>query len=101
LGRSRQWLLDQHSEVPNLVHPHGPCDVFDLLLAHVFEREMEPIADLITDDPADADPAGLGERLQPRRHVHPVAENVVLLNDHVAEVNPEAERMRFSGGIAA
>jgi hypothetical protein len=42
-------------------------------------------------DPADADPAGLGERLQPGSDVHPLTEDVVLLGDHVPEVNPDPE----------
>jgi hypothetical protein len=32
----------------------------------------------------DADPSRLGERLQTRRDIHPIAEDVVLLSDHVA-----------------
>ena len=35
--------------------------------------------ELITHDPADVDPAGLGERLQTGGDIHAVAENVVFL----------------------
>jgi hypothetical protein len=35
--------------------------------------------------------AGLRQRLEPRRHVHPVAENVVTIGDDVAEVDADAE----------
>ena len=36
-------------------------------------------------------PAGLGERFQPRRDVDTVAEDVVVLGDHVAEVDANAK----------
>ncbi len=39
----------------------------------------------------DAEAAGLSERLQPRRNVHPIAEDVLPLGNHVAEVHPNAE----------
>jgi len=42
------------------VDAHRPRDVFDLLLAHVLEREVELVANLIADHPADADAARLG-----------------------------------------
>jgi len=42
------------------VDAHRPRDVLDLLLAHVLEREVELVANLIADHPADADAARLG-----------------------------------------
>jgi hypothetical protein len=73
------------------VNPHRTGDVLDLLLAHVLEGEVEPVSYLITDDPADADPARLGQGLQSRRDIHPIAEDVVLLDNHVAEIDADAE----------
>jgi hypothetical protein len=70
---------------------HWPGDVLDLLLAQILEHEIELVAHLVMHDPADADPAGLGQPFQPRRDVHPIPEDVVLLNDHVAEVDADAE----------
>jgi hypothetical protein len=65
---------------------------FDALLAHVLKGAIELVAHLIPDDPADADPARLGECLQSRRNIHSVAVNVaVALDDHVAEVDTDAE----------
>src|SRR5262249_17733177 len=40
----------------------------------------------------DADPAGLGEALEPRRHVHAVAVDVVALGDDVPDIDPDAKR---------
>jgi hypothetical protein len=39
----------------------------------------------------DADPAGLCQGFQPRRNIHTVAEDVLLLDDHVAKVDADAE----------
>src|SRR6516164_1283016 len=77
--------------MPDPVHTHWPGDVLDLLLAEVLETEFEPVAYLIADDPADADTTWLGQGLQPRGDIDPVAEDVVSLNEHVAEVDADAE----------
>jgi hypothetical protein len=60
LGGSGWRLLSGGSAIPNPISPHGPRDVLDLLLAHVLEGVIEPVAHLVTHHPADADPAGLG-----------------------------------------
>ena len=98
LVRQRQWLaqagrqvLDGDAAVPNPVRTHWPGDVLYLLLAHVLERVIEPVAHLIAHDPADADPAGLGQGFQARGDIHPIAEDIVLLSDHVAEIDADAE----------
>ena len=39
----------------------------------------------------NADPTRFGQPLHPRRDVHPVAENVLLLNDHLAEIDAHAK----------
>ena len=38
-----------------------------------------------------ANSIGLGNALEPGRNIYPVAEDVVLLDDHVTEVNADAE----------
>ena len=62
-----------------------------MLLAHVVKGEIELVSDLVAHDPANADPAGLGERFQARRDIHTVAEDVVLLSDHVAEIDADPQ----------
>ena len=49
------------------------------------------MAHRVTDDAADTDPSGLGECLRPRGDIDPVGEDIVLLNNHVAEVDPDTE----------
>jgi hypothetical protein len=61
------------------------------VLAHRLEREVELRLDLIVDVARDADTARLGEALEARRDVDAVAVDVVVLDDHVAEVDADAE----------
>ncbi len=61
------------------------------MLAAILERDRQLVAHLIAHHPADADPAGLGQSLQPRGDVDAVAENVVAVVDDVAEIDPDAE----------
>jgi hypothetical protein len=49
------------------------------LLAEILETDAEPVAYLIANNPAYTNPTGLGEPLQPRRDIHPIAEDVVFL----------------------
>jgi hypothetical protein len=85
-----------HGDRPRLVeadpeHADRPRQVLDALLAEILEFHAEPVAGLIADRARDADAAGLGELLQARGHVHAVAEDVVVLADHVAQVDADAE----------
>jgi hypothetical protein len=52
----------------------------------------------IAHKPADAD-SGFGERFETSRDIHPVSEDVVLLNENVAQVDPDAKPDRFTVGI--
>ena len=65
--------------------PHWPRDILDALLAHVLEGEVEPVAYLIADDPADADPARFSQAFETRRNVHSISEDIVLLRKYVAD----------------
>ncbi len=73
------------------VDPHRPRDVFDLLLALVVEGEIELVAHLVAHDPADADPARLGQGFQARGDVDAVAVDVVVVADDVADIDADAE----------
>src|SRR3984893_8784418 len=73
------------------INAYRPGDFLDLLLASVLKDEVELVAHLVAHDPADADPAGLGQRLQPCGDIDPVAINVVLLDDDIAEIDADAE----------
>ena len=71
--------------------PDRPGDVLDVLLAQILEGDVEPVADLVAHRRRDADAARLGQRLEPRGDIDAVAEDVAVLDDHVAEIDADAE----------
>ncbi len=67
-------------------------DVLDALVAEILERDvLQPVADLIAHRARDADAARLGEHFEARRDVDAVAKDVVFLDDHVAQIDADAE----------
>jgi hypothetical protein len=58
---------------------------------------------MIVDRVGDEYSASLSQRLQPRRHVNPIAEDVMLLGNHVAEVDthPELNALLWRGARVA
>jgi len=61
------------------------------LLAHVFEEKIELVADLIAHDPARADAAGLSQGFEASRDVNAVPEDIAVIYDYIAEIDPHAE----------
>ncbi len=53
--------------------------------------EIELVPDLVVDGLRDADGAGLGQRLEPGGDVDAVAEDVVAVDDHVAEIDADPQ----------
>jgi hypothetical protein len=49
------------------------------------------VSDLVSHHSGDADPAGLGERLKACRDIDSVAEDVVVLDNDVAEIDADAK----------
>jgi len=68
-----------------------------LLFAEIVERVLEPVAHLIAHNPTDAYPARLSKRLQTRRDVDPIAEDVLAFDNHIAKVDTDAELDPFGG----
>ena len=82
---------------------HGLGDVLDLVLAQGLEGEVELAADVVVDRPRDQDAARLGELLQAGGDVDAVAVDVLAIDDHVAEIDADAELepvLRREGGVA-
>jgi hypothetical protein len=100
LGQGWYLLPDRGGTISDPVDPHRPGDVLDLLLAQILERAIKPIPDLIAHNPADADPAGLGQRLQTRRDVHPIAEDVFPSAMTSPRLIPMRNSIRSSGPVA-
>src|SRR6516165_4864411 len=60
----------------NLEDPHRLGDVLDPLLAERRESDRQPGSDLVAYSTREANPAGLGQRLQPSGDVDPVAKEI-------------------------
>jgi hypothetical protein len=73
------------------IDPHRPRDILDALLAQIREDVGQLVADVVSHCPRDADPARLCERFEARRDIDAVAEDVVVLDDDVAEIDPDPE----------
>jgi hypothetical protein len=73
------------------VDAHRAGNVFDAVLAHIGKADWQLFADLLAHRGADADLAGLGERLKTRRDIDAIAEDVAFIMDDVAEIDADAE----------
>jgi hypothetical protein len=88
--RGRAFLLGRLHD--GAVDPHRAGDVLQRLLAQVLEGDLQLAAvHLVVDGGGDADAAARGELLQPRGDVDPVAVDVALVEDDVAEIDADAE----------
>ena len=61
------------------------------MLAHEFERSRDLTCDLIVDRTTDANATGIGQALEPGRHVDTVAQQVGTLDHDVAQVDAYAK----------
>ena len=66
-------------------------DVLDAQLARIVERQVELALEVVIGGSRDHHPAGLAELLQPRGDVYAVPEQILALNHHVAQVDPDPE----------
>ncbi len=72
-------------------HPHREADILQFLLASVLVGKVELVADILAHRARHRHPTRLGDAFDPRRDIDPVAENVVALDDHIAEVDTDAK----------
>ncbi len=80
-----------------LPDPDRAIDILDTDVAAVLETNVDPIANTLVDDRRDADPTGLGERLQARRDIDTIAVDIVAFNDDIAEVDAYSEHNGWLG----
>ena len=80
-----------------------PGDVFQRLLAEVDEPQAQLAQDLVMNGRRDADPAGVGDALEPRRYVDTVPQDIGAVHHHVAQVDADAEfeALRFGDAFIA
>jgi hypothetical protein len=80
------------------VDAHGTGDVLQVVLAIVEESYVEPTLGILLDACRNGDAAGLCQRLQPRCDVDAIAEDIVLLDHNVADMDAHAELDAAIGG---
>jgi hypothetical protein len=61
------------------------------LLAHVLERDVDLVAHLVAHNATDTDSARFSQCFEARREVDAIAEDIVLVDDDVAEVDADAK----------
>src|ERR1700730_12338986 len=66
-------------------------DVLDRLFTQVLKAEVELVAHLIVHDVGYHDSARIGERLHSRHHVDAIPENIVAVDNDVADIDPDTE----------
>jgi len=89
--RLRRPRLALGGRVANPVNPHWPSDVFDLLLAQILKDKGQPVAHVVVNSIGDQHPAGIGQSFDPSGNVDAVAIEVVTLDDHIAEIDADAQ----------
>ena len=86
-GFRDQFRIELHFEDTD-----GTGNVLDGLIAQILEHDVvEAISDLIAYRARHANATGLGEHLEARRHIDAVAEDVLVLDDHVTQIDPDTE----------
>jgi len=67
-------------------------DVLDGLLTDILEcNAIEAMPELVAHGTRNANAAGLGQRFQPCSDIDAIAKNIVLVDDHVAQIDADAE----------
>ena len=90
-GLWRRWPRRRRALRRQPVGSHGPGDVLQVLLAHILEGEIELARQLIVRRGGDQHASRRTELLQAGRHVHAIAQQVLALDHHVAEMHPDAQ----------
>ncbi len=88
-GRLRGWRRDFVR--PDPIHPDRARDISEVLLAHIREGEIEPAGHVLLNPRGYANPARLGQSLEPCCDIDPIAENVAILDDDVALMDADTQ----------
>jgi hypothetical protein len=80
--------------------PHRLGDILQVLLADVVERTVDLAANMPMRIVGDADTARFGNSLKARCDVDPIAEDIVVVDDDVANVNTDTKLDSEFGGHA-
>jgi hypothetical protein len=64
-------------------------DVFEFLLAHIPETDVELVLDVVEDGSGNANGARIGQLLESRRDIDAVAVNIIAIDNDVADIDPD------------
>jgi hypothetical protein len=70
---------------------HWSGDILDLLFAHIVERKLKLVANLIAHRATHADASRLCQRLKTGRYVDTVAKDVFVINNDIANIQANAK----------
>jgi hypothetical protein len=76
------------------VEPYRPFDILQRLLAEIVERKISLASDLLEGAARKAYTAWLTLVLDPCRNIDSVPEDIVGVDDDIADIDPDAERYR-------
>jgi hypothetical protein len=82
------------------VHPDRLSDVLDLLIPEIIETQLQLVADVVARCAGDTNSARLCESFEAGCDVNAVAEQVLAVDDDIADVHADAELHRLVGGSA-
>ena len=85
----------------HFVHADRTADIFDVLLAEILETDRQTVGNLIAHRGGNADAARLRQPFKPRGDVDAVAEDIVVLDDDVAQIDADAIEQRARRGHVA
>src|SRR5690349_12445828 len=71
--------------------PYRASNVFEFPFADVVECEIKLAGCIFLDPRRNTDATRLGQSFEPRRDVHPIAENIAVLDHNVADINSDTE----------
>jgi len=81
-----------------MVDPHWPSNVLEALLAQILECKVELTCCVLLDTGRNANATRFGQTFETGRDVHPVTENVAVLNNDVADIDAYSKFNSFLGG---
>src|ERR1700735_2912066 len=94
-GRERAGYcaaLCSRSILDHGISAHGASDILEGLFAQIGKLDSDFATDLFVGGRRDADAPGFGDALKPCCDIHAITENIIALNEDVAEVDPNPEQ---------
>jgi hypothetical protein len=83
---------DRNSRCPgDPIDPHRLGDILQSLRPEIVEASLDFVPDVVIGGPGDQDAARLGDAFEPRRYVDAVAIEITALDNHVTQIDTDAQ----------